>query len=453
MQGRQSGTGWSETEKIAFRFFAIYFFLQAVPLDWKYFQKLLSVNWLDLHFRDIFYISRYTPRFFSGEAAGWGIGTFTDWAGIAVVAAIGAAFWTYRDRDSQGYKRLYYSLRVLLRYRLAAALLAYGFIKFFPMQMPYPSLSNLNTNYGDLTAWKIFAMSAGIVPGYQSFLGLVEILGALFLLHRKTTIIGLLIILPFHGNVFMSNLAYEGGEHVYSLYLISIALFLLAYDVPRLYDLLVLQRPAKPSSLKPVFTAGYLKTSRLLLKTAFIFFFVFVYGYKTYASYRTGPYHYPATPGLANAAGLYNVSEFRLNGQPIPYSKTDPQRWQDVVFEEWSTLSIKSNRPVQLETADTEEIAGEQEARPYEEAGAAGRHYYQYTVDTAQKVLVLENKNRHHQGEKFTLKYTRPAATRIILSGVNEQQDSVYVVLDKLDKKYLLEEVDKRGGRRGEFKL
>ena len=75
------------------------------------------------------------------------------------------------------------------------------------------------------TRWKLFSLSLGIVPGYESFLGAVEILAGLLLLNRKTASIGAFIVIIFTGNVFVSNLAYEGGEQVYSLYLIVLALF------------------------------------------------------------------------------------------------------------------------------------------------------------------------------------------------------------------------------------
>jgi len=80
-------TKWKDYEKIGFRFFFIYFLLQVLPLDWKYYGNLFSINWADLHFGDIFYISRYTPQFISGgSTGGWGIGTIADWLFIGVIA-------------------------------------------------------------------------------------------------------------------------------------------------------------------------------------------------------------------------------------------------------------------------------------------------------------------------------------------------------------------------------
>ncbi len=435
-------TPWASTEKAFFRFFGLYFLLQALPLDGRFWQNLFS---FDFSFRGIFYLARFAPRFFPGPDG------FANWFVVAVLALVGAAVWGYfeRDRKPLNYDKLYYALRVLVRYRLALGVLAYGFIKLFPLQAPEPSLSNLNTAYGDFTAWKLFSLSLGVVPGYEAFLGAVEILGGLLLLSRKTTVIGTLVILPFAGNVAFSNLAYEGGEYVYSFYLISLALFLFAYDAVRLFTLVSLERYTLPARFKAYFSETWQRNARLVFKTAFVLIFVGVYGYQTYAAYRRGPYQFPQTPGIAGAAGLYNVSEFRVNGTVIPYSKTDSTRWQDVVFEQWNTLSIRSNRPVWIDSTNTEEIHAGDEARNYEFLGSQGRHYYRYDLDRVGQVLTLKNRNPRHAGETLTLHYHQPNDSTFVLRGLDERRDSVYVVLNRLPKKYLTVEAQKTGRQRG----
>lgn len=429
-------------EKTAFRFFFIYFLIQVLPIDTSFWKHLFSINWLGLQFRDIFYLTRYQPQFLPGGPS------FANWGIIAIVAAIGAVIWNSRDRELKYYNELYYWLRVALRYRLAIGVIAYGFLKFFPLQAPPISISNLNTPYGDFTDWKIFSMSLGEVFGYQSFLGSVEIVAGLLLFYRKTAAIGALIILPFTGNVFMSNLAYNGGEYIYSLYLITLALFIFLPDGIRLFNLLSLERPTIPNTFKPALES-WQRSGRIILKSAFILFFVVLYGFKTSESYEEGYYHYPKTPGLPGTAGIYNVSEFRINNQTIPYSKTDPTRWQDVVFEKWNTISIKSNRPVTPVHAKTEEIHLNDADRIYELAGTQGRHYYTYSFDDKNKTLLLKNRNENYKGEILQLHYNQVNDSTIILSGINANQDSVYAVLNKLDKKYLIFEVQKTGRRNG----
>lgn len=440
---------WRETEKIIFRFLFIFFLLQAVPLDWKYYAHLFTIHWSHLNYSDIFYISRYTPQFLSGNYVKgvWGLATLADWILIIGISLAGTVIWSFKDRKSDSYAILYYWLRVILRYRLAIGIIGYGFIKFFPLQAPFPSISNLNTSYGDFNDWKLFSMSLGIVPNYESFLGAVEILAGLLLLFRRTATIGALVILVFTGNVFISNLAYEGGEHLYSFYLVTFALFILSFDAIRIYNLISLEKPTAPNQFKILLTKNQ-HIARLVLKSLVVFFFVFLYGFKTYSGFRHDPYQFPKAKGIKHASGIYNVSEFRINHKILPFSPTDPVRWKDVVFEKWATISIRSNRSVIIDSADHEEISANDKDRDYELAGSTGRHYYSYTADTFHHKLSLENKNKHYKDEKLELTYDRPDSSTIVLSGIDEHRDSIYVVLNKIDKKYPLST-----GRRKTLKL
>ncbi len=437
----QPSEDWKEYEKTALRFFFIYFVIQAIPLDWKFYRQLFSIDWTDLHYGDIFQISRYFPRFFSGSE------TFADWIIVAITALLGTFIWKKFDKKKWDYDTLYYWLRVILRYRLAIGIIGYGIIKLFPVQAPFPSISNLNTNYGDFNAWKLFSMSLGIVPGYESFLGGVEVLAGLLLFYRRTASTGALLILIFTGNVFISNLAYEGGEYVYSFYLIVLALFIFAYDAKRIYNLISLELPTQPNTFVPFFS-GVQRQVRLILKSLLILFFVFIYAYKTYSGYQKDPFQFPLTPGLAGASGIYNVSEFRINNKILPYSLTDSVRWKDVVFEKWATISIRSNRPVILDSTNAEYFHRDDKDRNYEFAGSGGRHYYSYSTDTVNNLILLENRNKNYKGEKLILHLSRPDTSTIILSGFNEKKDSLRVVLSKIDKKYPV-----RLGRRGSLKL
>ncbi|MBE7170804.1 MAG: DoxX family protein [Williamsia sp.] len=438
---------WKTGEKILFRLAFIYFFIQCVPLDWKYYREIFSIQWSHLQYGDIFNLAHYAPRFFEGPQQ-----SYLNWLVVLLIAVIGTVIWTIVDRSrTKEYSVLYYWLRVIVRYRLAIGLIAFGIIKLFPVQAPYPSLSNLNTPYGDFTRWKLFSLSLGIVPSYESFLGLVETLFGVLLLYRKTASIGAFLILIFTGNVFMSNLAYEGGESVYCLYLISLALFLLLYDLRRIISLLVLQAPTAPSTFRPLFAAAWLKKARLPLKILLVLFFVGLYGFKTGADYAKEPYRFPVTKGLQGVSGLYNVAVFSRNGDTLAYSKTDPVRWQDVVFEKWNTISIRSNRPVIIDSNNLEKLEPQDAARNYELEGSIGRHYYSYTVDTVNHLLTLHNKSRHYSSETLTLHYTL-GKDQLVLSGRDEKQTPVYAVLNRLNKKYLIQEAA-RQGRRGRLKL
>nr|WP_068887425.1 hypothetical protein [Pedobacter panaciterrae] len=438
---------WKPWERNLFRFFFIFLVIQIIPIDWKFYKELFSINWLHLHFHDLFKLTKYQPQLFSeSQISGWGIGGFANWLVFIGIAVVGAVIWAKVDAQRKEYTRLYYWLRVLVRYRLAFVLVTYGFIKFFPLQMPYPSLSNLLTNYGDYFAWKIYFQTVGIVPKYESFLGFVEILAAFLLFNRKTVTFGVGLIFGFLGNVAVANGFYDIGEQVLSTFIVLLATFLFVYDIPRLYNLLIKETPAYANKFIPHFTVR-LGKARKGLKIAFLAFAV-LFAYKAYDNYTNDPYKIPRTPGLSKAFGYYNVKEFVLNKDTIPYSKTDSNRWQDVVFEKWSTLTIKVNRPVKIDLSSGEEVHEKDIDRNYELAGYSGRHYFYYDADTVNHTLSLQNKNKNQRNEKLQLKYERPNDSTIVLSGINENRDSIHVVLAKINKKYMMFE-----GRRKPVKI
>lgn len=433
---------WKPWEKAAFRLSFIFFSLLILPLDWKFWRELFSINWLHLNFHQLFELTRYQPHIFSNDS--FGIGSFIDWGIVLIISIIGAAVWGRLEKDRTEYNQLYYWLRVIVRFRLAIILVSYGFIKFFPLQMPYPSLSNLLTNYGDFYAWKIYFQTLGISPHYESFLGFVEILAAVLLFNRRTVTFGVGLIFGFIGNVAVANGFYDIGEQTLSTFIVLMAAFLFVKDIPRLYRLLVKEKATRANRWQP---DASLSGSRLVLKSVFGLF-VIVFASLTYANYANDPYKLPHTPGLSNAFGLYNVKQYIVNRDTLPYSKTDPRRWQDVVFEKWSTMTVRDNRPVLIDRTSGEAYHENDIDRNYELAGFAGRHYYHYDADTVHQVLHLQNKHHDLRDERLLLSYSRPNDSTILLSGIDERNDSIHVVLEKNNKKYMMFE-----GRRRPVKI
>jgi uncharacterized membrane protein YbaN (DUF454 family) len=447
-QQGQEFRAWKEGEKILLRFFFLFFSILIIPLDWTFYRELFAIHWTHLHFHDLLELSKYQPHFFSTAGIPqWGIGSFADWGVVIILSLIGAAVWGQLDRRRKEYTVLYYWLRVIIRYRLAIVLVGYGFIKLFPLQMPYPSLSNLLENYGDFYAWKIYFQTLGISPKYESFLGFVEILAAFLLFNRRTTTFGVGLIFGFIGNVAVANGFYDIGEQVLSTFIVLMAAFLFVQDIPRLYQLLVREKATPANTFTPIFSDRRLRNTRLWMRGGFGLF-TLLFAWKVYDNYTHDPYKIPHTPGLHGAAGYYNVRQFIINKDTLPYSRTDPDRWQDVVFEKWSTMTIRDARPVLIDKSSGEAAAEKDIDRNYELAGFAGRHYYYYEADTVNHTLALQNKHKDLRDERLFLSYSRPNDSTILLSGINEKRDSIQVVLEKIDKKYMMLE-----GRRKPVKI
>ena len=140
--------------------------------------------------------------------------------------------------------------------------------------------------------------------------------------------------------------------------------------------------------------------------------------------------------------------EFKFKNQIIPYSTINSNRWQNVIFEKWDTASIRIARPVKIDETNGDAYHKNDIDRNFESAGVGGRHYYAYDADVARQTLLLRNKNKNHSGETFRLQYNFLNDSTIVVQGANEKNDSVYAVLDRITRKYMLFE-----GRRKRVKL
>ena len=428
-----TSSDWSLPQKVGFRLASIFFALTLLaPLDWKFWRELIHTNWA--HFQDVFRLTAAVPQY--SYAPKWGFASFRNVCLVLLVAAVGAAVWSYLDRNRRQYNVLYYWLRVLLRYRLAIGLIGYGLLQVFPVQFPKPTLSDLHTNYGDYLQWKLYYLTNGIAHAdYEQATGLLEVLGGALLLWRTTATIGAIISASLLFNIVLANFAYQLGDHVYATLLLLAVSFLLAYDAPRLLNLLVFQRRAKADRFQLSLPSRRAQQLRLALKSAVIVFLIFYTASVAYG-FRHTNWPLPDTAGtLKDSAGFYNVREFTVNGRTIPYSLTDPVRWQNVVFEKWNTISVRSNRPLPIDVANPP-IAYESDQRKYEFAGNGGRRFYSYTADPASATLHLNGENDPHESISFQYSYAPDGS--LALTGADESGNTLHVVLDKIDKQYLL---------------
>lgn len=438
---------WDDKKIKALRFFTIFFALSFLPLDGTFYSLIFETGILNLNAYEWVALFSYYPKILL-DGSEFGLFSFIDLILLLVASIIGTILWGIFCKDkSINYDNLYYWLRVGVRYRLAIALIGYGLLKIFVLQIPYPSLSNLHTNYGDFLPWKIYFHTVGIVQGYESFLGFVEFLAGILLLYRKTATFGAAIALGFIGNIFMANYAYQIGDHNFTLYLLIFASFIFAYDAPRLYNLLYLQKKTVANRFQPNFSEPKLKNLRVSLKTLF-FVALFILGYKSFSSFSTDPYLIPKEAGLKEAYGFYNVREFVFNNDTIPYSIDHHNRWQNVVFEKWATLSVKIARPVSVDLSLVKDIGRNKDVRNYESAGVGDRHYFSYEIDSINHQLTLQNKNKHHIDEGYKLTFSKPDKNTIILEGTDEKGNRIHAVLDRIERKYMLYE-----GRRYPVKL
>ncbi|WP_026628905.1 hypothetical protein [Dyadobacter alkalitolerans] len=195
---------WKWEEKVAFRFFFIFFLLYIAPWTWpssmpftgdllSFFNDLHwgAADWLiQLVKKHILHIDiKITPNGSGDTIDDW------TWNGIMLfISFIGTAIWSLVDARRREYNALYTWLQVIVRYQLAMSMFTYGFIKIFPMQMPEPSISQLATPLGEFTSMRFAWLFIGSSPSYEIFSGICEVLGGLLMLSRRTTAFGAMIL-------------------------------------------------------------------------------------------------------------------------------------------------------------------------------------------------------------------------------------------------------------------
>jgi hypothetical protein len=434
---------------------------------------------------------------------------YSPWGNALVIAVVAGLLWTVLDRRRSSYKALYYGLSVVVRFRAALGIICFGFTKVFPTQMPYPSYAMLNTDFGDFTLQKLYWLSIGIVPWYQVFGGLVEITAGLLLCFKKTATFGAILLIAALGDITFVNFAYNGSVHVYASYFVLLGLFVLMPDLLRLYKLLILEQHTIPQSFYPNYAEPLYKYGRLGLKSLSFLIFIVLLGYTQYLNFRYDPYKLPATAGVKGLRGTYTVKEFRINNQLIPYHPLDSLRWNQATFEQWNTLTFRVHKPVLIDPTNGGGAPIRDIQRRFEITGiAGGQHAFHYYADTIDHVLYLEDKNifagrmkadakavaqasqqhnsttakswisdaawkhigdenkmvdghvwstrrdrvfSHPKGStnvsKMILNYHTKDGSEIILNGINETNDSIYVVLERVNKKYVLEESSLKAGK------
>lgn len=161
------------------------------------------------------------------------------------------------------------TIQVILTYYLALILLKYGFDKIFKAQFYLPEPNLLYTPMGYLDKDILYWSTLGLSRTYSIFGGLMEVIPALLLLHRKTRTLGLFIIVGVLLHVVSINFSFDISVKLFSVFLLLVTLTLLAPNLKNLIWFFVLQRP---TSLKQEETRITFKKSGVKygIKSAFI---------------------------------------------------------------------------------------------------------------------------------------------------------------------------------------
>lgn len=326
---------WSFTEKMMLRFFLVLFLL------YIFFNPNGVLPYSDYAYN--FYIEPFhTVMVWMGKHIlhlSYPVTVFTNGSGdttydyiviffIVSVALIAAIVWSFIDKKTKTYNKLFYWLCVIVRYYVAITMFTYGFVKVFKLQFPFLSLNRLLQPYGNSSPMGLAWSFLGFSTGYNYVMGCAELLSGCLLLFRRTTTLGALLTLVVAGNIMAINYCFDVPVKLLSTTLVVMALFLLSKDLKRLIDFFFLNKPTNAANIKaPVFRKKWQNITTIVLKYGLILYVVVVSVIQSLAAIKQYGDAAPKPP----LYGIYNVEYFIRNNDTLAPLAIDTSYWKRLI--------------------------------------------------------------------------------------------------------------------------
>jgi hypothetical protein len=325
---------------------------------------------------------------------------------LLVIATVATVVWSLLDRNRENYAELHKWFLLFVRFALAGQMIAYGFVKGFPDQMPYPSLTRLVQPYGTFAPMSVLWTFMGSAPAYETFTGCAQLAAGLLLIFPRTATLGALICLADSINCFMLTMTYDVIVKLLAFHTLLLTCFFLAPEVPRLVRFLLLNRATAPSTQAQLFRG--VRANRIALAAQMIFglWLVVMYCHQCWGIWdtrgggRTRPPLY----------GIWEVRQMSIDEQTRPPLFTDSARWRRAIFDFSNRMAFQ---------------------RPDDSFAT-----YSASVDLPDRTLALTKRDDKNWTASFT--FQRPAGDQLILDGRMDNHQ-VHMELQLTDRnKFLL---------------
>ncbi len=349
---------WSLPKRIAFRCVCCYLILYNLPMmgHVNLLDAIPGVPWLSKHYMalwramvpwvaiHVFHLSGPVTVYPAVNGSGDTTLDYIENLCIAVLAVFAALLWSAIDFKRTDYRRLNFYLRIYVRYALSFTLFGYGFAKVIPTQFIFPTYGRLMEPLGEFSPMGLLWNFMGYSTAYIIFSGLAEVTGATLLLFRRTATLGAMASAAVLLNVVMLNFCYDVPVKLYSANLLLMAIFLMAPDLGRLANLLVLNRPTSPVNLSspaleiPRIKPRWIKIGAMAFKVLFVGYFL----YGTITEGWQGYQGYVVNRPKAPIYGIYEVENFNRAGQDLAPLATDSTRWRRVMIQSPQAFTVRT---------------------------------------------------------------------------------------------------------------
>ena len=322
---------WTLFEKIAFRFFFIYFILFIafenngaypywgdiikIPDQWMH----KFIVWFGKNIIQVPY--EFVPGFNGSGDTTYG---FLLILFFAIVALFGTVIWSFLERKKVNYEKLYYWLTVALRFYVGFMLIGYGYAKLFKTQFPEPSLYRLMETYGESSPMGLAWAFLGFSKGYNIFMGIAEVSAGL-LLFRRTLAIGSFITLATTANIVAVNYFYDVPVKITSTHLMLITLFLMSKNIKELFLFFFKNKSLALSIIKrPIIKKRWMRLSLGIFKYLLIGY-VCIYRIPAYVRAQNSYGDDAPKPPMY---GMYEISNFVINKDTLLPIRKDTIAWK-----------------------------------------------------------------------------------------------------------------------------
>jgi hypothetical protein len=246
--------------------------------------------------------------------------------GMCVFSAAYSVYWHQKSKNKEfnsGIKHAF--LRGVIRYFVAYQASVYGFAKILKTQFGHVYMRD-NTPVGKLSGFDLTWNYFGHSYTFAVILGLLQISGAVMLLFRRTTLLGICILLPVMLNVVLINVFYEiaTGAFINSIIITIGLLYLLLLRWPDIKPVLFKQMEIPPIRL------SFVKPVLRLLMVGLAFYSI---------------YGYVASVPPSAFAGKWKIQEFTRNGKTVGENEwmNGAQNWCYIYIEDDSRISFCAN--------------------------------------------------------------------------------------------------------------
>jgi hypothetical protein len=332
-----SAPRWHLMTRIAFRFCFVYFGLNILLTQmFPSMVPLLHFSPLELKpmiSTPVFWVIRHVFHDYRQLAIVGGSGDkMFDWVFalcLLLVAVLVGVFWSVIDRKRANYIRMHKWFRVYVRFALATTFLSYGMAKAIPLQMPAPSLTRLLEPYGNFSPMGVLWYSIGASFPYERITGCAELAAAALLFIPRTATLGAIVALLDSLEIFSLNMTYDIPVKLFSFHLVLMSIFLLAPEMKRLLNVLVLNRTAEPSTQPPL---GIRPRVILVGVVVQVVLGAYFFG-SSYLSARQRFYTSGGGSPRPSLYGVWVIDKMQINGIERSPLVTDFERWRRVIVD------------------------------------------------------------------------------------------------------------------------